>query len=145
MKNRTTSLNFISVLLGVIVLFFVTVLRLGVNSSCSFFADSSVKDEFGGQSNMVSYDDSFCENVQGDYGIEFIQKSSMICELKAPNFCSLFLVDFDDLEYTFTALSVLPVRVFFFKEGVQSYNYIVYRKVKLFLFYSVIKIPSTFL
>lgn len=147
MKNRTTSLNFISVLLGMAVLFFVTVLKLDVGSSLIFVADASSFEDNELQEcfSQVLSAGSFHEDMQKDDSVEFIQESSMISEFKTPTFYSLFLVDFDDLEYTFTALSVLPTRVFFFKEGVQSYNSIVYRKVKLFLFYSVIKIPSTFL
>lgn len=58
---------------------------------------------------------------------------------------SLFLVDFDDLEYTFTALSVSAKRAFFFQNIIETYSFIVYRKVRLFLFYSFIKIPVVFL
>lgn len=139
MKNKTTYLKFASILLGMVVLFFSTVLKVEGRSLFPFVSESFVDEEKGQKLDRVCYVDPIFDDMEG----EGVMEPLAVVDISAVN--SFMSVDFDDLEYTFNALSVLSGGVFFFKDVIENYSFIVYRKVKLFLFYSFIKIPTAFL
>lgn len=146
MKDRTTFLKITSLLLGAVVLFFVTILRVESSSLFVVFSDEIAESqnkqkakEKSGVDYLVGNDEVVEQSViRGVQGV-------VLGEFDIPLVSVLLLVDFDDLEYIFETLSVVSERVFFFQDFIQTYESALYRKVKLFLFYSFIKIPSEFL
>lgn len=142
MRNETTFLKISSLILGLFVLFFTTILKVENTSLISFVSDDVLGEERVKEVDRVCYvvdpvDEVFKSNA-------YIQES-VFGETQKSAMHSLFLIDFDDLEYTFIALSILSKRAFFFQDVVKSYTFMAYKKVKLFLFYSFIKIPTVFL
>lgn len=142
MKNKTTYLKLVSLSLGAVVLFFTTILKVETSNLFIVLSDESVKGQNG---KVLEGVDDLGGGALVEQGVFGSVQEVVADEFDIPLMGALLLVDFDDLEYTFETLSVVSERVFFFQDLIQTYESVLYRKVKLFLFYSFIKIPSVFL
>lgn len=131
MNNKTTSYKRGSFLLGLIVLLFT--FKVGIGSFENLITNSVAN--INNDSNMSHSLDSIAESDKvNNFDVN-------IKEMKKPNVSSFLLMDLDDLEFSFSASLSSSTRICFFQDIILKYSSFVYRNVKLFLFYSSIKIP----
>lgn len=138
MNYKTTSYKYKSLLLGLVVLFFAFTLKVSVNSLCSFLiADSMVCVDANADDGQNIRMYNVADNNEDVNSIDV-----KIKEVKKLSVSSFLLMDFDDLDFSFAVSSNSSRNAFFFQDVTLNYSSFVYKNVKLFLFYSFIKIPS---
>lgn len=134
MNNKITYHKFGRVLLGMVVLFFISTLGISVN-----FFSKSVEDSLVCMSEDESFVGLFDKTIDHKLNTTI---DINITEMKKPSVSSFLLKDLDDLEVSLDTFYKSLVKVYFFQDVVLNYSSFVYKNVKLFLFYSFIKIPS---
>lgn len=129
MYSKKTLIKYASLFLAVFVLVSTTVF--------SFRGDVVL---VGGVSTISVFSEKY--NKSNVFESERVGNYAVLDNFKKERCSSLIFTDFDDLDFASQFLRVVSGRFTFYDGFAINYSSTVHRKVKLFLFYSFIKIPS---